>query len=70
MSEELNEIKEELEKLQKKVERLIENDFYENMEKDLDLKGVKCSKCNMVFEGVTGYVCSQIDCPTFFNTRC
>ena len=30
---------------------------------------VKCNKCGMTFQGVTGYYCADIDCPTFLKVR-
>ena len=29
-----------------------------------------CSRCGLKLDGVMGYVCPQIDCPTFLNARC
>lgn len=26
---------------------------------------VKCSRCNITFQGAVGYYCSHSDCPTF-----
>lgn len=28
---------------------------------------VKCAKCGMTFQGVTGYYCGDIECPTFLK---
>jgi hypothetical protein len=28
---------------------------------------VKCAKCGMTFQGVTGYYCSDTECPTFLK---
>ena len=30
----------------------------------------RCSKCGMVFSGITGYSCPDAQCPTFAKTYC
>jgi len=34
----------------------------------LDLNSTRCSKCGMIWKGVMGYVCPQVDCPVQFKT--
>lgn len=29
----------------------------------------RCSKCGMVFDVTTGYVCMQLDCPMFYRAN-
>ena len=30
----------------------------------------RCSKCGLVFSGITGYYCQDSQCPTFAKTSC
>ena len=34
------------------------------------LRKKSCQKCGLNLEGTTGYVCTDVDCPTFLISRC
>ena len=72
-----DEIKQDLEKILKKLDRLedIINRPHEPYEYSVGntlqpyyhSKTGTCSKCGMTFEGTTSYYCTQNDCPTFMK---
>ena len=64
LEKELEEIRRDVNLLGQKMDMLLSKH-------PLDLLTPKntCGKCGLRLEGVMGYVCSDPNCPTFFNVR-